>query len=413
MLGGAGAMDRQSSVFPASDPFNALVQRLDHPGKPGGPLSGLRFVAKDCLDLVGRTPGCGFPVAPRGEAPREAAAVLHHLQELGADLVGIAQMTVLAYEPSGHNAELGRPINPRGREHICGGSSSGSAVAVAAGLADLAIGTDTAGSVRIPAHCSGVASWKPTNGLIDKSGVMPLAETLDTVGFLARNVAPLARLACHFGAVKQGPFAALHIAGDALAASAPAIRAVTEACAAKAGLPARDVAALPLLHACDTPVLTLLQGEAYRAHRGRIEAGLLDPTLAARLAKGATIGDDALEAARAELATITLAKLHAVIPPDAVLILPVMPCETPLVRACDPNAPEFSPRGLYALSAFTRFANGLGLPVVVIPAGLDSQGMPVGLQLVARRGRDADLISLAADLAAALPVESHAGGGPS
>ncbi len=101
------------------------------------------------------------------------------------------------------------------------------------------------------------------------------------------------------------------------------------------------------------------------------------------------------------------------IPPDAVLILPVMPCETPLVRACDPNAPEFSPRGLYALSAFTRFANGLGLPVVVIRAGLDSQGMPVGLQLVARRGRDADLISFAADLAAALPVESHAGGGPS
>ncbi len=194
-------------------------------------------------------------------------------------------MTVLAYEPSGHNAELGRPINPRGREHICGGSSSGSAVRGGGGDGGSRDWHGYGGSVRIPAHCSGVASWKPTNGLIDKSGVMPLAETLDTVGFLTRGVAPLARLACHFGAAKQGPFAALHIAGDALAASAPAIRAVTEACAAKAGLPARDVAALPLLHACDTPVLTLLQGEAYRAHRGRIEAGLLDPTLAARLAK--------------------------------------------------------------------------------------------------------------------------------
>ncbi len=173
----------------------------------------------------------------------------------------------------------------------------------------------------------------------------------------------------------------------------------------------RHIEALPLLHACDAPVLTLLQGEAYRAHRGRIEAGMLDAVLAARLEKGATIGDAALAAARRELADIGASMLDAVLPPNAILILPVMPCETPPVRACDPNAPEFSPRGLYALSAFTRFANGLGLPVITISAGLDSQGMPVGVQLVARRGRDADLISFAADLAAALPVERKAGGG--
>ncbi len=191
MFGEAGAMDRHSSFFPASDPFNALVQRFDHPGKPGGPLSGIRFVAKDCIDLRGRAPGCGFSVAAMTEAPQETAPILRRLQELGADFVGMAQMTVLAYEPSGYNAELGRPINPRGRDHICGGSSSGSAVAVAAGMADLAIGTDTAGSVRIPAHCCGIAAWKPTNGLIDATGVMALARALIPLAFSRGMSRPL------------------------------------------------------------------------------------------------------------------------------------------------------------------------------------------------------------------------------
>ncbi len=183
-------MDRHSSFFPASDPFNALVQRFDHPGKPGGPLGGMRFVAKDCLDLRGRAPGCGFSVAAMAEAPQETAPILRRLQELGADFVGMAQMTVLAYEPSGYNAELGRPINPRGRDHICGGSSSGSAVAVAAGMADLAIGTDTAGSVRIPAHCCGIAAWKPTNGLIDATGVMPWPRASIPLAFSRRISRP-------------------------------------------------------------------------------------------------------------------------------------------------------------------------------------------------------------------------------
>jgi Asp-tRNA(Asn)/Glu-tRNA(Gln) amidotransferase A subunit family amidase len=409
MHGQAGIPDRQMPFPPASDPFNALVARIDSTGKPDGPLAGLRFVAKDCLDLPGRAPGCGLSAVATAVPPEKPAFLIEHLLELGADLVGMAQMTALAYEPSGYNADLGRPINPRGPAFISGGSSSGSAVAVASGMADLAIGTDTAGSLRIPAHCCGVATWKPTNGLIDMAGVMPLAPSLDTLGFLAPSCAELARIAPFMGAVRQAPFSSLVLAADAVAASAPAIRDAIEACCAASALPIETVETLPLIRACDAPVFTLLQGEAYRSLRNRIESGLLDPTLAARLAKGASLGDDALDAARQELAAIATTMLEVVLPADSVLILPVMPCETPLVSACDPGSPDFSARGLYSLSAFTRFSNGLGLPVVAIPAGLDSNGMPVGVQLVARRGRDADLIALAAELAARLPKRTDAG----
>ncbi len=413
MMAAAGGTTARMAAQPAPpDRHHALVERIEPHAAGQGPLAGLTFVAKDCLDLKGRAPGCGLASRGPGPAPGEDAAVIRQLAAAGAELVGMAQMTPLAFEPSGDNPVLGRPLNPRDASFVCGGSSSGSAVAVAAGLADLAIGTDTAGSVRIPAHCCGIAAWKPGPGILPRAGVMTLAESLDCVGILASEVDLLARVAAAIEVMPELPFKAVALAVDALAESAPAIRQACEAAIRASGMPIREVQALPLVRACDQPVFALLQGEAYQANRHRITSGGLDPELARRLAKGAASSEADLAAARAELAVLAQDALDMVLAEDEVLALPGMPCETPRVALCDPASPDFSPRALYALSAYTRFANGLGLCVVSLPVGLDSQGMPVGLQLVARQGRDADLIAFAARLAAALPIRFSTIRGP-
>jgi Asp-tRNA(Asn)/Glu-tRNA(Gln) amidotransferase A subunit family amidase len=378
--------------------FNAFVERLVPSTASHGPLTGMTFAVKDCLDVAGRAPGCGLALRSGAPPASHDAPVIHRLREAGAVLIGMAQMTAMAYEPSGANAILGRPVNPINGDFICGGSSSGSAVAVAAGDVDIAIGTDTAGSLRIPAHCCGIAAWKPSAGLISTEGVLPLASSLDTVGFLAGKASELGRLAPIMGAEPHAPFVAMAVAADLAADASPALKATLQACIVAAGVPIQEVEALPLIRACDAPVLTLLQGEAYRAHAERIAEGVLDPVLTARLEKGSAISDANLASARETLAALRGTALDALLGRDEVLLLPVMLCETPRVAVCEPESPTFSPRALYALSALTRFANGLGLPVVTIPAGRDNNNMPIGVQLVARRGRDADLIAVASTI---------------
>ncbi|OYU47458.1 MAG: glutamyl-tRNA(Gln) amidotransferase [Rhizobiales bacterium PAR1] len=391
-----------------SNAFNAFVERFDSFSEGEGPLEGLTFAAKDCLDLAGRAPGCGLPSDADLPAPASDAAIIRMLQAAGAHLLGMTQMTALAYEPSGTNAALGRPVNPLNSAYVCGGSSSGSAVAVAAGAVDFAIGTDTGGSVRIPAHCCGISAWKPSFGLIPVEGVMPLAPSLDVVGFLAPEAAdfvPLIPVLIPSGA-REMRFRSIAFALD-VAAEAPhaaeALESVLKA-ARHTGFTCHDTEALPLIRDCDPPVMTLMQGEAYRAHAARIASGSLDPVMAKRLGKGAEVSESDLAAARAALTALSGETLDAVFGPDDILLLPVMPCETPRVALCDPGSPEFSARALYALSAFTRFANGLGLPVVTLATGKDSHEMPIGLQLVARPGRDADLIRAAATIERALDL---------
>lgn len=398
------------------DPFRAIVHWPARPKPAEGPLAGLTYAAKDCLDIAGRAPGCGLAPFGGTPAPLHDAAVIQRLEEAGAHLVAMAQMTPLAFEPSGENAALGRPLNPRNADRVCGGSSSGSAVAVAAGQVDFAIGTDTAGSIRIPAHCCGIAGWKPTNRLIPDRGVMPLAESLDCVGFLAADAAMLGRIAAVCGARPVRPFTRLVLARDAMAQSAPAIADAVDRAARMAALdsrlPLREVALLPLLDACDAPVFVLLGGEAFRAHQGMLSAGTLDPALARRLGKGGSVSEADLALARQQLAGLAGSELPALLGEDDVMLVPGMPIETPLVSECAPDSAAFSARTLYALSAYTRFANGLGLPVVSIPVGKDSHGLPVGMQLVAQPGRDADLIALAVRLAACLATTPEPTGLP-
>ncbi|KAM1994603.1 hypothetical protein PS2_010425 [Malus domestica] len=159
------------------------------------PLSGLTFAVKDIFDVAGRVTGFGNPDWARTHPAAESTApAVSAILSGGATSIGITVMDEMAYCMNGENKHYGTPRNPCAPDRVPGGSSSGSAVAVAVGLADFSLGTDTGGSVRIPASHCGIFGFRPSHGVISTSGVTPLAQSFDTVGWFARNPAILNRV---------------------------------------------------------------------------------------------------------------------------------------------------------------------------------------------------------------------------
>ena len=164
-------------------------------GAPDGPLRGLTFAVKDVFDIAGHRTGNGNPVWLETHPPADAtASAVERLLAAGAGMVGKTQTDELAYSLNGENVHYGTPVNPRAPGRIPGGSSSGSAVAVAGGLVDFALGTDCGGSVRLPASYCGIYGIRTTHGLVPADGVVDLAKSFDTVGWFARDAAMMLRV---------------------------------------------------------------------------------------------------------------------------------------------------------------------------------------------------------------------------
>src|SRR5690606_24691469 len=164
-------------------------------GKPGGPLSGLRFAAKDLFDVEGHVTGAGNPDWLATHEPATAtASSVSKLLEAGAALHGKTITDELAYSLAGVNMHYGTPVNAACPDRLPGGSSSGSVSAVAGGLVDFALGTDTGGSVRVPANNCGLYGIRTSHGRIARDGLVPLAESFDTVGWFTRDARMLARV---------------------------------------------------------------------------------------------------------------------------------------------------------------------------------------------------------------------------
>jgi Asp-tRNA(Asn)/Glu-tRNA(Gln) amidotransferase A subunit family amidase len=363
-----------------------------------GPLAGLPYVAKDMFATGHNRPswGCSTPQAPA--LPR--ASVIDRLDQAGASLIGAATMTELAYEPSGI-ARRGA-LNPWRFDRIPGGSSTGSAILVASGCCFAALGSDTGGSVRIPAHCCGVTALKPGYGKVPLDGAMRLAPSLDTFGIFARSAADLALL---WPLVSGDPFVVAEklpkvvVMQDAFGSSEAEIADICRGAVsvlAESGMRIANVSGFP--EDADRHALTVLQAEASREHRQRIDDPDIDATLRKRLGKGLSISDQDLASALAARDAIRDQFILSCLGDDGVAVLPVMPNRTPQVNDVDPASPRFDPRVLYALSRFTRFVNYLGLPALAVPAGFDSGGMPVGLQLIGRPGSEAILLQIAVRL---------------
>jgi aspartyl-tRNA(Asn)/glutamyl-tRNA(Gln) amidotransferase subunit A len=362
-------------------------------------LAFLPYAAKDLFFAPEHRPRCGLAAAVESDGAAYADA-LRDLDQAGARCIGFTAMTELAYEPSGFNAVSDYPRNPWNSDFIPGGSSSGSAVAVASGVSVLALGSDTGGSIRIPAHCCGVTGWKPSWSAVSAAGAVPLAPFLDCIGVLGRSAADVAAAAevLLVKASSRRLIEKVVVFADALQAADPPVRhACQDAVDLMATLPVAvcSVDALPAIAAIDEHALIVMQGEAARTHTRFINNPTTNPILRKRLAKGLTIDDTSLAASRALRSRLVDDFENKVLAGADAAILPVMPICTPRYVDVDPASPSFSGRRLYDLSRYCRFVNMLGLPAVALPVGFDDHGLPVGLQLIGRRGRDRDLIALA------------------
>ena len=368
-----------------------------------GPLDGLRFAVKDLIDVGGTVTGAGNPdwAALQTPALHDAAAV-RALREAGAALVGKTITDEFAFSLEGENAHHGTPRNPRAPERLPGGSSSGSAVAVAAGLADFALGTDTGGSVRVPAAFCGVFGFRPTHGRVSLDGVLPFAPSYDTLGWFARS-----------GAVLQAAGTALLAPPESREpAPAPTLRLVRArdafslADAASAEKLLGAAAALGAEDGCD--VLVGGAGDWLRAY-GVLQGAEIRDGIGARIAThqprlGAAIAErfDGLAAIGADeirrwrrWRDARTAELDALLAGGRALVLPTTPGPALRRGAGSAERADFYARAL----ALNAVAGHAGLPQLTLPActhGGSAGDAPLGLSLVGARGSDAVLLDFAA-----------------
>ena len=383
------------------DPVNAFVRYgpVAVESAAGGPLSGLTFAVKDIYDVAGYPTGGGSPVK-QAESPihREHAPVVAAMLTAGARFVGKTQTDELTFSLNGQNKHFPEPINPRAEGRITGGSSSGSAAAVAAGLCDFALGSDTGGSVRAPASYCGLWGIRPTHGRVSLDRVMPLAPSFDTAGYFADEPEVFGKVAPVFLGEDGRPFAFARLlkAEDAFAQlmserEGEALEGAEAKAAEVLGHPQHATVAPEGLEHWYWTFRRLQAVEAWQAHGAWIEDRDPDmtPGVRERFEFGRSVAPE--ERREAEHNRVRQrARVEALVGADTVLMLPTVPT----------IAPERSLSG-YALQAFRERAlsilciSGLsGLPQITMPlAELDDS--PIGLSLIGPRGSDRALVELA------------------
>jgi amidase len=377
---------------------------LDHddveiPAAASGPLKGLTFAVKDIYDVAGYPTGGGSPVR-RAESPlhTENAPVVEAMLKAGARFVGKTQTDELTFSLNGQNMHYPEPVNPRAPGRITGGSSSGSAAAVAASLCDFALGSDTGGSIRAPASYCGLLGIRPTHGRVSLARVMPLAPSFDTPGYFADTAAVFGKVAPVFLGEDQEPFALSRLvrAEDAFAEllsgrEAEALRPAEAKVAAVLGA-ARPVTLAPAGLADWYWAFRRIQAvEAWRAHGAWIEDR--DPEMTPGVRERFEFGRDVSTTDRQDAEEKRKAqrrRMDEIVGRDGILVLPTVPSIAPLRDLAGDALQAFRERALAILCI-----SGLsGLPQISLPlATMD--GCPIGLSLMGPRGSDRALVDVA------------------
>jgi amidase len=382
------------------DPYNAFCRHthVALSGAAAGPLRGLTFGAKDVFDIAGYRTGNGNPVWLETHPPAtKTATAVECLLAGGASMVGKTHTDELAYSLNGENVHYGTPTNPNAPGRIPGGSSSGSAAAVAGGLVDFALGTDCGGSVRLPASYCGIYGLRTTHSLVPTDGVVDLAASFDTVGWFARDAETMQRVgdvllpaAPKFVpkrlliAVDAFAFAGSEIT-DALAASLTRVKSAFAVC--------RNVEIYTGDPAAWTEVFRILQGDEIRGrHSVWIDAHnpSFGPGIAERFRWTRTIDSADVERMRPRRAKVA-AYIEELIGSDTLLCLPTAPGIAPL-RATPPVELEAFRARAFALLCVAGLA---GLPQMSLPLA-SLGGCPLGLSLIAPANCDCGLLDWAA-----------------
>ncbi|MGO4123649.1 amidase [Inquilinus sp. YAF38] len=377
-------------------------------GRPLGPLDGVPIAWKDLVDLEGAVTTAGAEVLRNAPPAKADAPIARHLAAAGMISLGKVNLSEFAYSGLGLNPHYGTPLNPFDAvPRAPGGSSSGSAVAVARGLAPCAIGSDTGGSVRIPAAFNGLVGLKTTEGRIDKSGVFPLSQTLDTIGPLARTVEDCILLdAALRGAVatdvRRAELSGLRLvvpenivfdhAEDGVVANFE--RALAALTAAGATVERRHIAIFDEALAVGAAHGSLTAAEAYAFHRELMEgpdAVRVDPRITSRISGGKrmTAGDLlAIQAMRRRLTPALVAELDG-----ALLAFPTVPHAAPEIAPLEADVELYHQTNLRSLRN-TMLGNILTTCGLALPTGLDGRGLPTSLLLSAPAGDESRLLAI-------------------
>jgi len=403
------------AALAAADAADAALAK----GNARGPLHGVPLAHKDMYYDAGKVVTCGSLIR-RDFVATTTSTALQRLKDAGTIRLGSLQMVEFAYGPTGHNAHYGAVRNPWNVDHITGGSSSGSGSAVAARLTFAALGSDTGGSIRMPAHFCGVTGLKTTVGRVSRAGAMPLSQSLDTVGPLAQSAEDCALLlGLMAGADPEDPTASALPVPDYMAATKGSMKGLrigvptafyvddldgevarvldeTMATLKKEGAEIVKVE-LPDQRQLTSACQLVLATEAAAFHKRWMIERPQDygAQVLMRLQNGLAIpAVSYLEAMRWRGPALA-AYLAAVAGTDAVLV-PVGPVPAPTIAESDVGNSPNAEAVIQRLTRFTRPVNYLGLPSLAIPCGFTRSGLPVGMQLIGRSFDEAMLLRIGA-----------------
>ena len=414
--------DLNAFITVTADDARAAAAQADRDlaaGRPTGPLHGIPVSIKDLLDLRG-LPTTAASRARAGHLAAADAPVLAALRRAGALFVGKCNLHEFAFGTTGADSAFGPTRNPHAPAHVAGGSSSGSAVSVAAGMALASVGTDTGGSIRIPAAACGVVGLKPTFGELSCDGVVPLAPTLDHVGPLGLTVDDVAAV---YRALAGGGVAAAAAAADGdggelpapiriglprryfLDLLDPAVLTAFEAAVERLRAGGAEPATVDIPHAPEIPCTyrhTQLR-EAYAAHAASLEARGNDysPAVRQRIELGRSVSP--ADYARAQEIRETLrSEVDAALAGRHALLLPTLAIPAARLGAEEVAVGDRTVDVRSVTLRLTQLFNLTGHPAVSIPCGTTPDGLPCAAQLVGRRGATARLLETAARCEGAL-----------
>jgi aspartyl-tRNA(Asn)/glutamyl-tRNA(Gln) amidotransferase subunit A len=388
----------------AADAADARVAR----GVSLGPLDGVIVSIKDLFDVAGEVTRAGSKILAEESAPAVAdAAVVARLRAAGAVIVAKTNMTEFAFSGIGVNPHFGTPGNPRDRARVPGGSSAGAPVAVADGMCEIAIGTDTGGSVRVPAALCGLVGFKPSRQRVPTAGAFPLSKTLDSIGPIARSVPDCAKADAVMAGEAFAPLDGVTLAGlrVGVAEGLPLDRLDDTVAAAFAAAIARlDAAGAHVTHETlsqlDDWVAVNARGgilppEACAVHRDRLRrrAADIDPNVRVRIERGCTVAEPDYAEMMQERARLVramdlrLGALDVLAMPTTAIVAPT------IAEVADPNV--FAARNAAVLRN-TTIVNFFDLCAISLPLRAAPPALPVGLMLIARNGQDRRLLGIAA-----------------